>query len=135
MKPVSESLNRQILKLAPRFTVSNEAPNSYSGLIRGAMKGIFLVYDGASSNTIYVDPHVNHAFRAWHDSLHLEHDLTFSLADELQMAELHRNAIEGSFEKALIYADVAEQVRFWYTNRKYVDNQRAFVLTKLEEAA
>ncbi len=130
MKPLSESLNTQIVKHAPPYIVVPDAPNTYADLKRYGIddKGRIRVSPTNSINTIYADKQVNYAFRAWHDSLHLKYVLSFSLSDELKVAQLHQRLIIGNYEKALIYIDVAEQARYWYVNRKYVENQREFVL-------
>ena len=53
-----------------------DAPSDLPSLCRAWAKaersGVpFPVWSGASENTIYLGPEANHAFRFWHDSLHV----------------------------------------------------------------
>ena len=135
MEPISESLNRQILALAPRHVAVPDAPNTWRELQRAAYDsaGRLRVFNGASSATIYASPSVNFAFRAWHDSLHLAHGLDFSRESELKIAQFHADQIQGEYDKRLIYADVAAQVEYYFKHGRYVPEhlQRAIVLEYL----
>jgi hypothetical protein len=70
------SFNIAILEITRRvlprgFDVSFDAPSSYEDLHRLLVTGARLrVWAGASDKTIYGDPEINHAFRAWHDWSH-----------------------------------------------------------------
>lgn len=85
MHILDAGLNQAILditaELLPNgFDVSPHAPSTYQELkARMGRTGRLVVYAGASDRTIYGDPAVNHAFRAWHDHCHLEggHDTSF----------------------------------------------------------
>ena len=85
MEPLDPNLNAAILAIAKRlfpdgFDVSDDAPDTYEKLKAHLDAGNrMLVYGGGSQHTIYADPAVNHAFRAWHDWTHWtgQHDLTF----------------------------------------------------------
>ena len=78
---LSYELNSKILKLAQRHTVKDIAPDSFASL-KGASTSGLVVYSGGSDNTIYGDPRVNWAFRAWHDKLHLDLNAPFTLQGE-----------------------------------------------------
>lgn len=134
MKPLSTSLNSQIKTLAPPFVLLDNAPNSYQELLdKGIDKdGKIIISSKASNTSIYGTPNANYLFRAWHDSLHLKYKKSFSLEDELFIAEKHVSLIKGKYEKNLIWCDTFEQVKYWYKNKKYVDNQRAFVLNQMK---
>ena len=85
-------LNQAILSLAPAFDARDHAPASFSELRQCER---MVVWAGASERTIYRDPRVNWAFRAWHDAAHLAIDAPFTLAGEraaceYQIAELLR---------------------------------------------
>lgn len=45
-------------------------------------EGRVLVWTGASDNTIFGDPSVNHAFRAWHDYIHITKGFAFNVQGE-----------------------------------------------------
>src|SRR6266404_5349587 len=74
---LDSEFNRRILSLAPPFQASDYAPSSLESLKEQSL-GSLVVWSGASEGTIYGDAKVNHAFRAWHDSLHLKLNATFT---------------------------------------------------------
>lgn len=54
------------------FDVSAHAPSTFEQLLdHYARTGRVCVWDGASDQTIFGDPGINHMFRAWHDSKHI----------------------------------------------------------------
>lgn len=44
--------------------------------------GKILVWSGGSDCTVFGEPHMNHAFRAWHDYIHITRGLAFNKAGE-----------------------------------------------------
>ena len=40
------------------------------------------IWTGASENTIFGDEKINHYFRAWHDYIHLNYNLGYSITEE-----------------------------------------------------
>lgn len=61
------------------YDVSDAAPETYEELIAHLdAGGRMLVYSGGSEQTIYGDPEVNFAFRAWHDWCHWQGRYDFS---------------------------------------------------------
>lgn len=121
-----DSLNRRILELGRGAKPSDPAPNTWTELKASGLND-FHVFSGASDDTIYGIPEVNWAFRHWHDRIHLEHGLSFSLEDELIVAELHIQELHDDAHKRIVYADVAEQVKHFYATGEYVKHQRKFV--------
>lgn len=100
LKPLSETLNRAVLALAARhwphgwepvdfdtqgaiasLIASHDRPLDYvpAWLGPGAR---FPVFAGASDRTIFGDPAVNYAFRAWHDAWHLRLRAPFTVEGE-----------------------------------------------------
>ena len=53
------------------------------------------IYTGDSDDTIWGEPEYNWLFRAQHDSLHLRHNIPFTLMGEYYVAELHATLAEG----------------------------------------
>ena len=53
------------------------------------------VYTGDSDDTIWGEPEFNWLFRAQHDSLHLRHNIPFTLMGEYHVAEVHAALAEG----------------------------------------
>ena len=47
------------------------------------------VYTGDSEDTIWGEPEINWLFRAHHDTLHLRHNIPFTLLGEYKVAEIH----------------------------------------------
>ncbi len=104
----------------------------------------FPVWSGGCERTIYSAPEVNHAFRAWHDSVHAELGAGFDREGEFAVAieqyrELGR-AIVGQTAPGLVeddqralWADVWGQ--FLYSEKhggQFPDDQAAFVQAALD---
>lgn len=93
-------LNRAILLLSGNFVARPFAPQTERELIEAQQScADFPVWEGASLETIYRDPMVNHAFRAWHDKTHLA------------LPALHRFTLAG--ETATCDAQCRELLRLW----------------------
>jgi hypothetical protein len=72
----SPALERAILAYAPPHAAVPDAPDTLQALQRAWAEHVgngapFPVWDGGCEHTIYSSPSVNHAFRAWHDTLHV----------------------------------------------------------------
>lgn len=83
----SPALESAILALAPPHVATQTAPSNLPELLaaweRYILDGTPLpVYDGACDRTIYSSARVNHAFRAWHDSIHVTLAAEFNAAGE-----------------------------------------------------
>lgn len=62
-------------------------PHTYEELIHQIeAHGIFVVWSGASEHTIFGDPEINYAFRAWHDWCHWRRKSDFSPSGEIAVA-------------------------------------------------
>ncbi len=87
---LNQAFNVAVLQIADRlfptgFDVSANAPDSLESLTRHYQEtGRLLVWNGASDKTIFGDPEVNYAFRAWHDSKHIFGQFAFNLEGETQ---------------------------------------------------
>lgn len=92
--PLSTSLNVIVQHMAHKlfptgYDVGPDAPDSLEALNgQIAQRGRLVVYSGASDNTIFGAPEINHDFRAWHDWTHWRHQLPFTPEGEQQVAEL-----------------------------------------------
>lgn len=82
--PLSADLNRLVMALAPAHEARAIAPGTFPNLMSCPS---LVVWEGASDATIYGDAKVNHAFRAWHDSHHVEGMHPFTLAGEIAACE------------------------------------------------
>lgn len=81
------ALNQAILNLAKQsvgeFEISDDAPSTYAQLCShlDAGKTLVVAQEG-SAQTIFGDPRINYAFRAWHDWCHWSGGFDFSLQGE-----------------------------------------------------
>lgn len=92
--------------------------------------GVYGITDLNCENTIFGNKDTNLAFRAWHDAIHIQHDLPFTLKGELEVynimqSQLHHNYY---FEKLLLYADIVGQSLYYEKHNAFPDNQRNFVI-------
>jgi len=122
--------NSLIMRLAPRHSVADIAPDTFESLTRHI--GVPVVWSGASERTIYADPRVNHAFRAWHDALHLRLGAGFDLEGESRVAlEQARIVCQYSHTWArLVMAEVQDQAEYSIKNGLFVSDQVKFSLSR-----
>jgi len=145
MYKASSRLEAFIRDAAPPHIAVADAPNTYKALLlhRGTlwMGQPLPVYNGGCDRTIYSSPNVNYAFRAWHDGIHIAHELDFSPAGEQQvLAVSHAHMAQHAKRYGLvaedfaaITADILGQVMYYQKHGKYVDDQQAFVTRCLEQ--
>ena len=121
------------------YIAVDDAPNNWNALQEWFLedvifkkKGALPVYKGGSEKTIYGKAETNHKFRAWHDMIHLENNLSFSYDDEMKVAKIHAQQLRDigapTWVINAVYCDVAGQVIYYYHHKQYVDNQKQFVL-------
>jgi len=103
--------------------------------------GRILVWDGGSDKTVFGEPAVNHAFRAWHDLMHITLNQPFTPEGErkvcdiqIQQAIIYMREImeinDASRIKAVVDMldiEVNGQVQFEKDNGFFPDDQRAFM--------
>lgn len=64
--------------------------------------GRVCVWEGASDDTIFGLPSMNHAFRAWHDWGHIHLDAPFTMQGELQVLEWQKWLVDRWHVKSFI---------------------------------
>lgn len=140
----SAALECFIVDAAPLHYAVEDAPSTYDELcdwFGPLMAGDPIpVYNGGSTHTMYSKPEINHAFRAYHDGIHLIYELGFSLDDEKQVCEVqlehmrqHQDEYEFTAEDyAVVVADIVGQAMYYDKHKKYVNDQRRFVASCLE---
>lgn len=138
---VSAHTRAVILRLAPaHYATWKGAPDSFAKLLTAYEKarrcGAPLpVYAGDCELSIYGSPEVNHAFRAWHDSMHVELGAEFDDVGEHTIAVkgYHRLIAEGvSREDAsAVFADVWGQYEYEQRHGVFPHDQAAFVAAYL----
>lgn len=135
----SNNLERFIKYIAPPHVAVADAPDSYTKLMR--QRGLLYmgqplpVYNGGCDRTIYSNASVNYAFRAWHDKIHITHELDFSPAGEQGVLAVHLYQM-GQYARefhlvpddfSAVIADVLGQVMYYQKAKAFVDNQAGFV--------
>jgi hypothetical protein len=126
---LSVALNQKLLDLAPAYSVAEDAPSTYEVL--RARTSSLVVYSGASDNTIYGDPRVNYAFRAWHDSLHIRLQAGFSVKDEIRVAIESARVLGGGTLGDIIYTEIVDQRLYAEHTGEFVNNQVDFMVSHL----
>ena len=86
------------------------------------------VWTGESKNTIFGKEKINHYFRAWHDYIHLNYNLGYSITDESIVCNIQKDMLPSDwyFEKELINCEIIGQAHYFYMNNNFVKNQRLF---------
>lgn len=148
-QPLDRAFNVAVNQIANRlfptgFDVGAEAPDSLLGIVAHVKAtGRMLVWNGASSRTIFADPETNYAFRAWHDWCHWRGNLPFTLEGERQAAAMQMDHVRTLFGDGpiarrfcrLIEAEVIGQAECYARTGGYPLDQRAFTVSYLTETA
>jgi hypothetical protein len=126
------------------FKVMDNTPDTFEGMIDYKNKhGHLAIYSGGSDKTIFSSKYVNYAFRAIHDSRHILTGLRFTLQDEEGLAyyqgqEFYEWTLQKSYKIKLaqhifqiIYIEIYEQRLYVEQTGKFVEDQKAFMLSKL----
>ena len=146
MQPLDPELNEVVLEMARRllpkgFEVSDDAPQTFEELKYRLDAGApMVVWSGGSTSSIYADPYVNYAFRAWHDWCHWTGGHGFTLAGEhavYRMMCSHLIQYYGPTLKTrswcrILRAEILGQLQYFLRCGKYPDDQRAFIERYLE---
>ena len=89
LQPFDRAFNAAVLVLANRacprgWDVADEAPASLEAGLAAFTRdgGRPTVWSGGSEATIFGDPEINYAFRAWHDATHYRLGAAFDYAGE-----------------------------------------------------
>ncbi len=117
------------------FDVSDKAPETYEELVAHLDAGRrMLVYSGGSQRTIYGDPEVNFAFRAWHDWCHWRGRYDFSYEGERAACTMqgdHLVALYGESSQTrrwlrILEAEIIGQRDYFDRHGIFPEDQRAF---------
>jgi len=94
------------------------------------------IWTGASENTIFGNEKINHYFRAWHDYIHLNYNLGYSITEESIVCNIQKDQLPQNwyFEKELINAEIIGQSHYFYMNNDFVKNQRLFTANYLHNS-
>ena len=144
--PFDPDLNSAILKitdcLMSGFEVSDTAPSSCRALKEHLDAGKTMVVAREGSEcTIFGDPKVNFAFRAWHDWCHWVGEFDFSVHGERAACNMqieHIYQFFGVTEQTrgwaqILVAEVIGQRKYYEKYGAYVSDQRAFARAYLAD--
>lgn len=131
MTALDRDLNQAILLLAPNHTVSERAPATFAEIMRQGDP--LTVWSGASDGTIYDDPAVNWAFRAWHDATHIAGQYNFTLAGEIATCEAQLIKLRETFPRfparweTILRAEIIGQAQYAARFGSFPTDQAAFI--------
>lgn len=127
-----------------KFISSEIAPNTFKGMKQYYNDfGQFLVYSGGDHG--FLGQEYNIKFRALHDYMHLNHNLTFKFEDEKKLSditkiefssiawnELNFTAWECYVIREIINAEIKGQIEFYEVTKNYVSDQAKFIENYLQ---
>ena len=140
----SRALERFITDAAPLHYATADAPNSYASLMEhygDLVAGHPIpVSNAGCADTIYSMPMINHAWRAYHDGIHMVHELGFDLEDEMQTCEVQIEHMKQHAEHygftgedyLAVRADIIGQAMYYDKYKLYVRDQARFVASVLD---
>jgi len=96
--------------------------------------GVMPISNEHCENNIFGDIETNIAFRAWHDSIHLELNEGFEYFSEAIVAfkQMNELPLDWVFERNLIYCEVIGQAAYHRNTGNFVEDQREFTINFLE---
>lgn len=124
--------------------ISSEiAPSTYKGMVSYYKDhGQFLVYSGGDHG--FLGQKYNIKFRALHDYTHYIMALKFTYEDELELStitkylfkriakrEFNLDAFQCFVVGSIISAEIGGQIKYHMENKKFVDDQKSFILNQL----
>ena len=140
MSLASPELCAFVRKQAPPHYATPDAPSTWAELQawhEDENASISMpVFNGGCEHTIYDSAETNYAFRAWHDSLHLANNYSFSREDEIKVGLIHmqqaRRAGLSKRDQDTLIADTIGQIEFYYLHKQFVIRQADFVRDVLD---
>jgi len=123
------------------YTVSDNAPADLAQLTKQMDTGRCVVSSCHSDNTIFGDPEVNWAFRAWHDHCHYRLQASFTMLGECIVAHemccdidnlMGKGCVIGRKYKNYVMEEVIGQYVSMCNNGAYTDVQMDFARDWLE---
>ena len=120
-----------------QYHIAKVAPSNLAEMRTAWTKLSYPIYAHGNTNTIYRLQAYNHAFRFWHDALHLTNNLDVTFEDELAIAEMHAKAasVYGSDAALLMRIDTRGQSEYYKEHGAFPEDQLAFAWAKWQEMA
>lgn len=147
--PFSESLNRYIeqkfaelsANIKVEFTedepyfVTDDLDLNAQKMFEDFTQNRLKIWTGASENTIFGLPEINHKFRFIHDYYHCQNRLGFSAGDELLVNYIQQQVFRkdglNQFDCDLLNIETAGQILYYTLNQDFPVDQRSFTITEL----
>lgn len=135
---VQDQAKKQASNLGFDWSARVDAPGTYPELIEAfkastALKTAMPVSSLFCTNIIYDKPEHNYEMRFWHDTLHVQTGLTFSLDDELELGLHHLKLAkesginENTVAWQMLRVDTVGQNYLLGITGRFPINQRQFV--------
>ena len=125
-----------------RFKVAETTTNSFKEFKKEvARDGCITVSLEGNEGTIYGDSLINVLARVWHDKVHLENNLDFSLDSEIKVAKIQASnvlnyltpicgTIRAMNASRLIMLDIVAQGEYYQNTGCFLLNQKAYIKHK-----
>jgi len=125
-----------------KFEVRDKTTNNYKEFVKENILSYIVVSREGSDKTIYGNSYINILARVWHDYIHLKYYKEFTEEDELFVAKIQRGEMFNTLmllgadrtiaknASDILFADIYEQVKYYYKHGKFVDDQLNFIKNK-----
>ena len=122
-----------------RYKASSEAPSTFKSMVQFYNEnGFYSVYNGGDHGFLGKEDNIK--FRALHDAMHRENELTFKFEDEKKLSDITKEIFmeiawstlnlttwETWVIGEIINAEIRGQIEYYQENGKYVEDQRQFI--------
>lgn len=121
MNKLTKRTERWLLAVAPPHIASMDSPNTYEDVRKyHEENGVFHVFAGGSTDTIFSSREVQYAYRAWHDSIHMKYEIPFGMQSELAVARLQESiALDAHVDPKdarLLRLDLEAHIEYYYAS-------------------
>lgn len=132
MKQAIRYINETILREAKKlsYIVKDSAPSNDIDLFNAPS---LVIWSGASDKTIFGDCTVNYAFRAIHDTLHIETGLQLNVESEIELGRIQANRCTSDLMAELTYIEVAGQALYFKEHGMFPVDQVSFTMARINK--
>ncbi len=122
------------------FRIEDHTTNSFVQFKKEIKETGYLTISKEGCNkSIFDDARYNILFRYWHDVIHYETNLNFSLDHEIKVCNIQIKEISKFLDingysacmiediKEIIYHEIISQGLFYKSNNNFIDNQKKFI--------
>ena len=145
-KHIKRIINMLIRTNNIRYKASSIAPNTYKAMVTTyEALDCYIVFNGGDHG--FLGQADNIRFRALHDAMHRENQLTFKFEDEKKLSDITKEIFmeiawstlnltqwEVYVIGEIINAEIKGQIEYYEENGKYVEDQKQFITEYLEVA-